>query len=128
MLTPHFCSYLYFVDDDVDKLIKRFVRDRVRYVDDEYCHANTIIQHIHQQQQQRKQQPQQEDINRFVAYHIRRGDFQHKQTQLTAATIVSNTRHLLPSANLSHLTLYIAIDETTEGEMIVIVWITLLLL
>lgn len=48
--------------------------------------------------------------NRYIAYHIRRGDFQHKHTQIDANTILNSTRYLLPVNRDSYM-IYISTDE-----------------
>ncbi len=49
----------------------------------------------------------------YFAYHIRRGDFQYKDTRLTAETLWENTKHLL-NINITSL-IYIATDETNHS-------------
>jgi len=48
----------------------------------------------------------------YVAFHIRRGDFQQTQTRLSAEAIVRLTRELVPDR--SHRIAYIATDETNR--------------
>jgi GDP-fucose protein O-fucosyltransferase len=48
--------------------------------------------------------------NSYIAYHIRRGDFQQKQTRLEAADILNITLKLLPN-NPEDWVVYIATDE-----------------
>ena len=48
--------------------------------------------------------------NSYIAYHIRRGDFQQKQTRLEAADILKSTLKLLPN-NPEDWVVYIATDE-----------------
>ena len=48
--------------------------------------------------------------NSYIAYHIRRGDFQQKHTRLEAADILNSTLHLLPN-NPQDWLVYIATDE-----------------
>ena len=65
----------------------------------------------------------------YVAYHIRRGDFQHKHTQLSAQQILDNTlaqvqraldstatgaSDAMPSPKLRDLLVYISTDETNR--------------
>ncbi len=45
----------------------------------------------------------------YIAFHIRRGDFQQKHTRLPAETIVSYTNHLVPDR--AERIAYIATDE-----------------
>lgn len=127
-LLTHFYAYLYFVDDRMDRLSKRFVRDRMRYVDVVYCVAGQVIDEIHRIQSRNSSstslnrhllstyQPKKQRnslspiLNEYAAYHIRRGDFQHKHTQISADEILSTTAHLFP-AGRGDITLYIATDE-----------------
>jgi GDP-fucose protein O-fucosyltransferase len=48
--------------------------------------------------------------NSYIAYHIRRGDFQQKQTRLEAADILNSTLKFLPN-NPGDWVVYIATDE-----------------
>lgn len=51
----------------------------------------------------------------YFAFHIRRGDFQYKDTQISAERIWSNARPLLDPA-VSNL-IYIATDEKDKGSL-----------
>ena len=48
----------------------------------------------------------------YVAYHIRRGDFQHKQTQWNAEKIIRSTARLID--NSKDRVLYISTDEGNQ--------------
>jgi dTDP-4-dehydrorhamnose 3,5-epimerase-like enzyme len=85
----------------------------MRYVDVVYCVAGQIIDKIHDlvfSSTLQNTKALSVTENDYMAYHIRRGDFQHKHTQLSAETILENTLHLLPADHKS-LTVYISTDE-----------------
>lgn len=104
MLT-HFYSYLFFATAAEDRLAKRFMRDRLRYHDEIFCVGSKIIERL----LQLEGSPITTDNPKFVAFHIRRGDFQQKHTRLPAETIVSLTNHLVPDRK--ERIAYIATDE-----------------
>ena len=99
MLT-HFYGYLYMARAADDRLVKRFVRDRMRYHDKIYCVGGGIVESLSSG-----------SGGRYVAYHIRRGDFQHKNTQLSALQIIEATKHLFHGLVPSEHSVYISTDE-----------------
>eukprot|EP00597_Dinobryon_sp_UTEXLB2267_P001604 CAMPEP_0170076738 /NCGR_PEP_ID=MMETSP0019_2-20121128/13684_1 /TAXON_ID=98059 /ORGANISM="Dinobryon sp., Strain UTEXLB2267" /LENGTH=426 /DNA_ID=CAMNT_0010288625 /DNA_START=369 /DNA_END=1649 /DNA_ORIENTATION=- len=132
-LLIHYYVYLYWADPHLEQIYKRIVRDRLHYHDDIFCAAGRIVRSIHadaanlsasspggpkQVQPLERASPKTlgGDTNRdatYFAFHIRRGDFQYKDTQLTAEQIWANTRPLL-DPNVSSL-IYIATDETNKS-------------
>ena len=122
MLT-HFYTYLYWEDPHIEQIYKRIVRDRLHYHDDIFCGAGRVVQRIHQEASRLTGLPLPSpaaaspktlggDTNRdatYFAYHIRRGDFQYKETRLSAEQIWNNTKHLLNSSITTLI--YIATDE-----------------
>ena len=76
-----FYGYLYMAKDSLDLKVKRFVRDRMRYHDAIFCLGSKIVSLL---------------PSNYVAFHIRRGDFQHKHTQLAAEQILKNVLGLVP--------------------------------
>jgi hypothetical protein len=124
-ILTHFYSYLYWADPAVEHAYKRLARDRLRYTDDIFCAAGRAVQLLHKDAAILMKKPVQnpahyhpktnggnssrvEDATYF-AYHIRRGDFQYRNTRQSAEEIYENTRHLLDSS-ITRL-LYIATDE-----------------
>jgi hypothetical protein len=122
MLT-HFYTYLYWEDFHTEQIYKRFVRDRLHYHDDIFCAAGQVVALLHQDANeidgkgvQTAAQSSYKTLggntnynSTYFAFHIRRGDFQYKETRLSAETIWENTRHLLDTS-VSTL-IYIATDE-----------------
>jgi len=127
MLT-HFYTYLYWEDKHTEDVYKRIVRDRLHYHDDIFCGAGRMVKLIHHDsallapyypvQTAAAAHPLTSggDTNRdatYFAFHIRRGDFQYKDTRLPAEQIWANTKHLLNSS-ISTL-IYIATDEKNKS-------------
>jgi hypothetical protein len=122
-LLTHFYSYLFFAHAHEDRRMKRFVRDRVRYPDPVFCVASAIVEQLLALQPQPQPQPQsqpqpQEQAQvavaaEYVAFHIRRGDFQQKQTRLAAEEIAQRTAHLVPDR--ARRVAYIATDERNRS-------------
>lgn len=97
-----FYGYIYMADDSMSRKIKRFARDRMRYHDQIFCVGGKIVDFLKNRSN-----------NEYIAYHIRRGDFQHKHTQLSAQQIIENTRHLF--SKQTHLqSVYISTDEQNK--------------
>jgi hypothetical protein len=108
-LLTHFYSMLYFPDLAVDRMSKRFMRDRVRYLDEIFCGASKVVDIL-------AKISASSIANagpRYVAYHIRRGEFQQKHTRLEAAVILNNTWHLIPDKR--DRIVYIATDESDRS-------------
>ena len=108
-LLTHYYSLLYFADLKIENRVKRFVRDRLRYLDEIYCTASIIIEELIRLS---GQNPENLDIPQYVSYHIRRGDFQQKHTRLEANDILRRSKHLIP--NGKQRILYIATDEMNQ--------------
>lgn len=119
MLT-HYYGYLFFATASMEMKVKRFVRDRLRYHDTVYCKASEIIHSIktfatNNQVVVNTNRRRDEHEYYYIAYHIRRGDFQHKHTQLSANDILNATVHLIPTTfDRKKLIVYIATDEKNE--------------
>jgi hypothetical protein len=94
-----FYGYLYMAQDALDLKVKRFVRDRMRYHDAIFCLGGEIVSYL---------------PRNFVAFHIRRGDFQHKHTQLSADEILKNVEGLLPDKGADS-SAYISTDEKDKN-------------
>jgi hypothetical protein len=108
-----FYAYLFFLRPEEERVVKRFVRDRVRYHDPVYCAGGKIVEtmtlrgdptghlRVPFTSLQRTQ---------YVAFHIRRGDFQHKWVKISAEEILSLTEPLIPGSR-SEKVAYVATDE-----------------
>ncbi|RYG65837.1 hypothetical protein EON64_11095, partial [archaeon] len=126
-LLTHFYSYLFFVQAAEDRRMKRFVRDRLRYHDDIFCVASKIIANLIALQGTSSTASPAEvksikGVNypvsrgeqaQYIAFHIRRGDFQQKHTRLPAQDIEALTQHLVPDR--AQRVLYIATDEKNRS-------------
>ena len=92
-LLNHFYTFLYFTDSKVGNHYKRFVRDCLHYTDTIYCAAGKVISMLEKEG--------------YSAMHIRRGDFQYKQTKISAEEWLNATIGILQPRE----TVYIATDE-----------------
>lgn len=105
-LLVHFYAFLFFEDYHHDLWIKRFVRDHLRYIDEIQCTAARVVHAMRQ-----KAIENGDPSGTFDTFHIRRGDFQYKETRIDANEIYENTRDLL----VSNSTIYIATDERDKS-------------
>lgn len=103
-LLVHFYAFLFFQDWKQDLFSKRFVRDHMRYVDELMCAAGAVVNAMHEKAKA-------SGGMEFNALHVRRGDFQYKNTRIDANEIYSNISDLLPDKS----TLYIATDEKNKA-------------
>ena len=138
-ILTHFYTYVHFVDEHVEHLYFRIVRDRLHYHDDIFCAAGRVVQLIHAEAATLAGKAMKEgdkvlEVGRdvvqplsraskrtgggdtnfdatFHAAHIRRGDFQYQyaETQLSAEQIYANIGGLF-NKSVTKL-LYISTDE-----------------
>lgn len=101
-MLSHFYAFLFFEDWRHDLWTKRFVRDHIRYVDQIQCYAAQFVGFL-------KARAKKFNIPNgdFYTMHIRRGDFQYKDTRIEADGILENIKDLIPEQSV----LYIATDE-----------------
>ena len=102
-LLTHFYGFVFFEDWKHDLWAKRFVRDHLRYLDELQCAAARVVQAIRQKSYSNNENSGGE----FDSMHIRRGDFQFKQTRLDADEVYANSKDVLADGGV----LYIATDE-----------------
>lgn len=96
----HFYAFLFFADWKADLWTKRFVRDHVRYVDEIQCAAARVVHAIRAKH----------DAN-FDTIHVRRGDFQYKNTRSSIDEIYAAiSKHIHENS-----TIYIATDERDKS-------------
>ena len=103
-LLTHFYTFLYFEDWKQQLWEHRFVRDHLRYLDELQCAAGRVVEEL------RKIAAKEVEGNPdglFDSVHIRRGDFQYKDTRLEADKLVEKSADVLHKGAL----LYIATDE-----------------
>lgn len=104
MLT-HFYSFLFFEDWRQDLWSKRFVRDHLRYSDEIQCAAARIVASL--RNRARNRNPTTNPHGEFDSFHIRRGDFQYKNTRLEADEIYKNSKEEIPDKT----TVFVATDH-----------------
>lgn len=102
-LLVHFYAFVFFEDWREDLWMKRFVRDHLHYQDEIQCAAARIVQSIKQHVMKRTNGKTTE----FDTFHIRRGDFQFKDTRVDIQTIIDNTKAELTPGS----TIFVATDE-----------------
>eukprot|EP00934_Nitzschia_sp_Nitz4_P005279 Nitzschia sp. Nitz4//scaffold153_size53422//29133//31264//NITZ4_006764-RA/size53422-augustus-gene-0.42-mRNA-1//1//CDS//3329537271//5269//frame0 len=105
----HFYAFLFFEDWREDLLMKRFIRDHVRYIDQIQCAAARVIAGV--REHARKKDPIGNPDGIFDSFHIRRGDFQFKATRIPASEIYENSKDELTE----HSTIFIATDERDKS-------------
>ncbi|KAL3785875.1 hypothetical protein HJC23_008763 [Cyclotella cryptica] len=104
MLT-HFYAFLFFEDWRQDLWSKRFVRDHLRYSDEIQCAAARVVAAL--RERARKRDPEGNPNGEFDSMHIRRGDFQYKETQITSDEIYQNSKDELKEGG----TVFVATDH-----------------
>ena len=96
------------------------MRDRVRYHDDVFCAGGSIAEELNRRAGGNNNNGNTENTEntnnmnyvldrKYVAFHIRRGDFQHKHVKIPAQEIIESTIDLIP--NPAEKIVYIATDE-----------------
>jgi hypothetical protein len=104
-LLVHFYAFLFFEDWHHDLWTKRFVRDHLRYLDEIQCAAARIVNAMRQHARDNGN-----PSGEFDTFHIRRGDFQYKQTRISADEIYANVKDILVEKS----TIFIATDERNK--------------
>eukprot|EP00986_Skeletonema_menzelii_P005115 scaffold1811_cov145-Skeletonema_menzelii.AAC.6 len=101
----HFYAFLFFESWEQDLWSKRFVRDHLRYSDEIQCAAARVVAAI--RERVRRNDPTGNPNGDFDSFHIRRGDFQYKNTRLEADQIYENTKDKLQEK----ATVFVATDH-----------------
>ena len=102
-LLSHFYNFVFYEDDKLDRWVKRFVRDHIRYKDEVFCVAATVLSAMHEKSRQHDEGAG----GNFDTLHVRRGDFQFKNTRVDAETLFESTKEYLTENS----SIYIATDE-----------------
>lgn len=102
-LLVHFYGFLFFEDWREDLWMKRFVRDHLHYTDEIQCAAGRIVEKVRNHVSKRTGGKSTE----FDTFHIRRGDFQFKETRIGIEEIIKNTKDNLTPGS----TIFVATDE-----------------
>mmetsp|Transcript_14650 Transcript_14650/g.34054 ORF Transcript_14650/g.34054 Transcript_14650/m.34054 type:complete len:682 (+) Transcript_14650:88-2133(+) len=106
-LLVHFYAFLFFQDWKHDLWMKRFVRDHVRYIDEIQCAAARVVTAMRKRVSNRTKG----NSTDFDTIHVRRGDFQFKETRVDAPKILKQLRRVLDEGT----SLYIATDERDKS-------------
>ena len=122
-ILTHFYTYIYWEQEKREHFYRRFVRDRLRYVDEIFCRAGRIVKSLHEKIAEVMQIPLELSQNShttggntsygvtYMAYHIRRGDFQYKDTRISAESILETTNPIVKQHIDRTRVIYIASDE-----------------
>ncbi|KAG7347763.1 GDP-fucose protein O-fucosyltransferase [Nitzschia inconspicua] len=102
-LLVHFYAFLFFEDWKEDLWMKRFVRDHLHYKDEIQCAAARVVEKIREHVKKKTGGKSSE----YDSFHIRRGDFQFKETRISAEEIYENSKDELTHGS----TIFIATDE-----------------
>lgn len=105
-LLVHFYAFLFFEDWKQEQWTKRFVRDHLRYVDEIQCAAARVVSAV-----RKKAKENGDPTGTYDTFHIRRGDFQYKDTRIPAEEIYNNVKDVL----VENSTVYIATDERDKS-------------
>ncbi len=110
----HFYGFAFFEDWKQDLWSKRFVRDHIRYNDEIMCAASRIIQAVNDRAIKRNPKLKQPKgggpTGLFDAIHVRRGDFQFKETKISGEKMYEISKEYLTP----NKTVYIATDEKNK--------------
>jgi len=98
-LLGHFYTFVYFRDLRQGSHIKKVIRDHIHFVPAIFERAERIISKLGDFQ--------------FSCLHIRRNDFQFKETWTTAEDIMKNTKALFDPNEM----IYVATDEIDEDKV-----------
>ena len=99
-LLQHYYTFIHFEDEAMDRFYKRFVRDYVHYIPVIFCKAALIIRSLLD-----------EGSGVYSSWHVRRGEFQYRETRLPAEDLLKNVGHFIPQNEL----LFIATDERNKS-------------
>ena len=105
-LLAHFYTFLFFQDWKQGVWALRFVRDHIRYVDELMCAAATIVDALRNEAEINDKGKNHNGT--FDTLHIRRGDFQYKDTRIDADEIYNNIKDVLENGS----TIYIATGQS----------------
>jgi hypothetical protein len=102
-LLTHFYTFIFFEDWKQQMWEHRFVRDHLRYVDELQCAAARVV---HALRDIAKKEPNNPN-GFFDTMHIRRGDFQYKETRLDAPQLLEKSKQWIPKNTV----VFISTDE-----------------
>lgn len=99
----HWYAFIFYEDWHQDVFMKRFVRDNFYYLDEIQCAAARVVEQVRS-----RSRANGAANGSFMSFHIRRGDFQYHQAQMTPQQIYDTTASIAVPENT---TLFIATDE-----------------
>uniref|UniRef100_A0A7S4ACZ5 O-fucosyltransferase family protein n=1 Tax=Pseudo-nitzschia australis TaxID=44445 RepID=A0A7S4ACZ5_9STRA len=106
-LLTHFYSFLFFEDWREDLWMKRIVRDHLYYSDEIQCAAARIVEKV----RDHKSKLTNGNSKEFISFHVRRGDFQFKDSWISIEKLIENTQDLIPANSV----VFIATDERDKS-------------
>jgi hypothetical protein len=116
-LLVHFYAFLFFQDWREELLMKRFVRDHVRYRDDVQCAAAQMVAALRDHVRQKAGSTgrgQGGEFGAFDTMHVRRGDLTtlegYNRVTVNASDIVESVRDVLVPGS----TVYISTEESDK--------------
>ena len=101
----NFYHALFFQDWKMDLVVKRYMRDRLRYKDEIFCAAGRVVEVL------RQKSLKDGNGGKFYTYHVRRNDFAWIHLVNNAHDIYWNSYDLVPE----NATVYVATDEKDKG-------------
>lgn len=106
-LLVHFYAFIFFEDWKEDLWMKRFVRDHLHYRDEIQCAAARVVEKVREHVKKRTDGKSTD----FDSFHVRRGDFQFKETRIDAEQIYENSKDELTPGS----TIFVATDERDKS-------------
>ena len=106
----HFYGFIHFTNPKIDNFYKRFVRDFLHYQDSIFCAAGKIVNALQKESKERGFKLDLEGGGGYSSLHVRRGDFQFKESWVTGKELHDNTIELFHP----HEILYVATDERNK--------------
>jgi len=107
----HFYGFFHFTNPKIDNYYKRFVRDYLRYKDEIFCAAGKIVNALQKESEEKGFDVDEEGGGGFSCLHVRRGDFQYKETKISGKEWYENSKELFHPNEI----LYIATDERDKS-------------
>jgi GDP-fucose protein O-fucosyltransferase len=101
----HFYAFLFFEDWREDLWLKRFMRDHMRYIDEIQCAAARVVAAVRQKSREAGHAD-----GAFDSFHVRRGDFQYKNTRVEATEIHEVSKDKIASGSV----VFISTDERNK--------------
>lgn len=98
-LIQYFSSKMYFESNDMHKYVRSFIRNHIKYNDEIFNKAEKVIEELDK------------NHNDWCSVHLRRGDFQYKDTRITIDELLESLQKKIPHGK--HL--YIATDESDKS-------------